>query len=566
MSQKSFVMESNRYISSILRSLLIILIFTFVTGCHAPVKKGIYDITSYGAVSGSGVVTTSLQNAVDACHENGGGTVQIPPGEFVSGTIVLKNNVNLELAEGAVLKGSTDTSDYIVNGIHHGLIYAQNVKNVSITGKGTINGNGTYFMDPGRMHIGNDFGREYTRQGENFMPEGKKFEDGPVAYDYRPGMMIVFLSSENIRLEEVTLKDSPEWTIRFGECDGVLVAGISIYNNLMVPNSDGIHCTASRNIRISDCDIRAGDDAIIVTGFPNTIGVSGTDEARDKGLAEQATGNTSGFAENVTVTNCVLQSRSAGIRVGYGSVPIRNCTFDNLVIYGSNRGIGIFARDNADIKNIQFSNIIIRTRIHSGHWWGNGEPIHVSSIPQNKNVSAGRIGNIRFENISAESETGMVIYSYEKEHIQDIFMKNIKLAVVPGKYTMDYGGNIDLRPAFDKEHSIFKRDLPGLLVYNTNHINIEDFDLSWVGSLPEFYTNGVEAEGSDNVFIDRFFGTEAHRDPGNAAIKIQNGKSVNISDSFAGEGTGIFVFTRNIRGMNTIQNLHAENAKVAIKH
>jgi polygalacturonase len=258
--------------------LLFILIFLLLNQCDSPARWGIYNIIDFGAKPDGTVQTAAIQEAIDECHEKGGGTVLIPPGEFISGSIQLRSNITLKLENGSVLKGSLDTADYRIQGIRHGLIYARNVENVSIIGEGTLDGMGTEFMLPDKMHVSADFQRKYTRQDENFMPEDTFFEDGPLAYDYRPGMMVVILSSENIKIRDVTFKDSPEWTIRFGECDGVYVDGISIYNNLMIPNSDGIHCTASRNVRISNCDIRAGDDAIIVTGFPNAIGVHGDAE------------------------------------------------------------------------------------------------------------------------------------------------------------------------------------------------------------------------------------------------------------------------------------------------
>ena len=90
---------------------------------------------------------------------------------------------------------------------------------------------------------------------------------------------------------------------------------------------------------------------------------------------------------------------------------IKNVSFQNLVIQDSNRGIGIFNRDRANIENIIFNNIIIQTRLHEGNWWGQGEPIHISSIKQDPNIEVGYIKNISFSNIKATSEAGIVFYS-----------------------------------------------------------------------------------------------------------------------------------------------------------
>lgn len=522
-------------------NLLFILACLFSAQCSHDRSVGVYNILDSGALPDGSVQTNAIQRTINECAEEGGGTVLIPPGEFITGAIQLKSNVTLKLENGALLKGSLDTADYLIDGIRHGMIYAQHARNISILGNGILDGNGTAFMIPDRSHVSADFGREFTRQGENFMPEDTFFEDGPLAYNYRPGMMAVFLSCENITIRDVTFRDSPEWTIRFGECDNVMVEGISIYNNLMIPNSDGIHCTASRNIRIADCDIRAGDDAIIVTGFPNAIGVDGDNEERDQDLGKDRIGNNSGFAENVTVTNCVLQSRSAGIRIGYGSIPIRRCVFENIVIYGSNRGIGIFARDHADISQIQFNQIVIQTRLHSGHWWGNGEPVHISAIPQNSNIPVGKISDVSISNITAEAETGMVIYAHESGLVENIRLENVLLRIGPGKYVEEYGGNLDLRPSMNKEFSIFKYDLPGLLIKNIQHLKVKNFDLSWMHDIPAFYENGIKIEGSSDIRIREFSGREPHIEPDQAALFIERSSGVLVEDCYAKPGTDTFI-------------------------
>jgi polygalacturonase len=133
----------------------------------------------------------------------------------------------------------------------------------------------------------------------------------------------------------ITIKDTPVWATRFGYCDNVSIQGVTIRNNLLVPNSDGIHCKASRNIRISECDIVAGDDCIVLTGFTFDEEIPGYKPYEQ---AAHQYGNKSIYGENMVVTNCILQSSSAAIRIGYGQHPIRRCTFSNIVIHDSHRG------------------------------------------------------------------------------------------------------------------------------------------------------------------------------------------------------------------------------------
>jgi polygalacturonase len=382
-----------------------------------------------------------------------------------------------------------------------------------------------YGLDKPKMSESeNDYDRKFTRQGEKFMKPGTIFEDGPVSYPFRPGLLITIERCENVQIFNVLLKDSPEWTIRIGDCDNVNVRGISILNNQLIPNSDGIHVTTSRNVRISDCNIFAGDDAIIVTGFGNS---PLPDELISKGKKPLTIGNKTGIAENVTVTSCILCSRSACIRVGYGRHPIRNLIFSNLVMYESNRGIGVFARNNSKIENVLFSNIIINNRLHSGHWWGKGEPIHISSVQDSNNGTPGIINNIRFSDITATSEAGILIYGMENSVIESISLENTKLTINKGRYTESYGGNFDLRPAYPLENALFKHNIPGLFVQHTNNLSIRNFCLTWGKGLPDFFTHGIECHEVKNLLVEGYEGSGNPASSGSKKLLLEKSTILN---------------------------------------
>jgi len=486
-----------------------------------------YNIVSFGArKDGKTLNTRAIQQAIDACNKVGGGMVLVPPGEFVTGTLFLKSNVDLHLVQGAVLMGSLDTADYWPDGQKHGMIYAFQARAVTISGEGEIYGRGTSFHLPDVAHIGQDFVRQCTRQGEQYLPAEPVPADGPIHYLSRPGMMIVLVQCEQVVIKDLTLRDSPEWTIRIGDCDDVVVHAISIHNNPLIPNNDGIHCTTSRNIRISDCDIRAGDDAIIVTGFGTDVVVSG-DANSGLDYTTREFGNKTGYAENVTVTNCVLQSRSSGIRVGYGANPIRNCTFSNIIIYDSNRGIGVFSRDKGTIENILFSDFVICTRLHSGHWWGHGEPIHVSAIRQDPGIPAGEIKNIRFRNIIAHSETGILIYGTKESPVTGLLLEDVSLHIQPGPLEATYGGNFDLRPVYPADLGIFKQVIPAVYSQYARDMVINDLQVSWGTALPDYWTNAIYCTDFSGLVINGFTGAPAH--PSLSAIELCNGSSASVT-------------------------------------
>jgi len=211
-------------------------------------------------------------------------------------------------------------------------------------------------------------------------------------------------------------------------------------------------------------------------------------------------------------------------------------------------------------SNIYFDNIIIQNRLHTGHWWGNGEPIHVSTIPQNEGVPSGKIKNIRFSNISAESEAGIVVFSYKDEYMEDIYFDNIKLLIKKGKHTEQYGGNLDFRPVWDKKWAILINDIPGLLVHIVKNITINNFNLTWGEDLPEYHTHGMEFLHSNNIQITGFQGKQAHTNQNNAAIRMEGCTDAFIRDSYAKPGTSTFLLFKDHNGERMLLNNYLRNA------
>ena len=488
-----------------------------------------YNITDYGAKPGN-MSTSSIQKAVDDCFAAGGGRVIVPAGVFITGPVILKSNVSVYLESGAIIKGSENIDDYRINNTRRGIFFCEDACNVSITGHGTIDASGSHFYDFSQNHGSPDFERSLTRQKDNYMKDGTFFTDGPVKRISMPGMTIVFFHCTKVTLSGITVKDTPIWAIRFGYCEDVLVDGITIRNNILIPNSDGIHCTASRNIRISDCDIVAGDDAIIMTGFDKEENIPAYSM---KEQSEKTFGNKSVYAENMSVTNCQLRSSSAGIRIGYGQHPIRRCSFSNITIYDSNRGIGIFAHDTTDIEDLIFNNIIIETRLYNGHWWGHGEPIHLSCASRFPGHNAGQIRNVTFSNIIAKSEQGILVFGLKESLIENISFNNVKLLIRRGRETLDYGGNFDLRPAAERSMQIFEHDIPGIYAQYVSNLTINGFDMNWDPELPDYFTNALEINNFDSVNIFNMNGAYSPRSRNRSDIMLSNGKGFRIINSIS---------------------------------
>ena len=392
----------------------------------------IYNVVDYGAV-GNKIAddAKAIQQAIDECSANGGGTVLLPANHtFMSGPLCLKSNVYLHLEATAVLLANPDEGIYKLSAFGESRgesmmwIYANGADNISITGKGTIHGNGIAFM-------------------------GKELDDSyelkPVTtFDPRPHVLTL-TDVKNLTIRDITIRDGAYWTVHLIGCDGAVIDGISLLNNLKIRNGDGIDLDHSRNVRISNCHITSGDDCICL---------------KNRREFEQY-----GSCHDITVTNCVMTSRSCAIKIGSENMDsIYNVVFDNCVITRSNRGLGIQNRDEGTVTDVMFSNIIMDCQLWSDVWWGKAEPIYVTSYPRAngnhkdanwrfpKGETVGRCGEVSriyFNNIVANSENGCFVGGDIEGKVNNVHFSNGRL--VRKKVTAYEGGAIDLRPCRDTQ-------------------------------------------------------------------------------------------------------------------
>jgi hypothetical protein len=537
------------------------LMSVFSLSSCAKKTPGLFVITDFGAVGDANTLNTAAINgALSTCAKSGGGTVIVPLGVFKTGPLRLPPNTTLFLEAGAVLKGSADLNDYIIDGVRFGLISAANADNVAITGRGTIDGSGTSFMDMTSTRTGpdrfGDFDPNFTRQGLEYMDPKFGTDDGPVVPRDRPGRLIAFSLCRNVLIRDVTIADAPLWTVHFDRCRDVVVSGVRIVNPLVVPNNDGIHCTSCTNVHISDCEIAAGDDAVAITsiGDPRHHQILGGDPLGP------------GQTENVTVANCTLQSRSTALRVGYTGGDVKNCTFSNIVIRQSNRGILVNVRDDASVENLLFSNITIQTRLHTGHWWGHAEPIQVSALANDPAIKKlGQIKNVRFSNIIAESQSGIVVWGCENSVIKDLAFENVKVKIKNGPLNASYGGNFDLRTSADFATALFKHDIPALYCSNVAGLKIIRFETEWEEELPDFFNHSIWCQNSSDVEIDGFVGRQAHLGDRRAAISLQGVNSATIRNCRAAEGTTVFLQTADLTDERLFVNNDLSSAQQAME-
>jgi hypothetical protein len=507
------------------------LLLTLGASVPAQFAGAIRGLASYGAKpDGKTLNTKAINQAISACSTAGGGTVLFPAGEYLSGSIQLRKNVTLHLEAGAVIVGSTNLEDYAPETVpgsaqpsRAGLLTARSASNIAITGRGVIEGNGMFFVDPSKLKLREelDYDKKYTRQGEDFMNPKYGTADGPLEPKDRPNNLLRFFNCTNVLLSGVTIQNSPIWTVHFVQCERVNITGVSINSfgsGRRVPNDDGIDLAETRYVHISDCDIQNGDDSIVVLG-----------------------------GQDITVANCTLSSRSAAVRVGFAGADIRDCVFANLVIFDSNRGLAVNVRGPSSVENVLFSDIVIQTRLVTGHWWGKGEPIQVSAVPWNPKINQiGRIKNVRFRNITAQSPSGIIVYGCEQSVIKDLLFQGVKVRINNSPLQESYGGNFDLRGCRDVATAVFAHDIPAFYCRYADGVKMDGLEVEWAEGLPSFFSHGIQFENFNNIDIDGFSGGPAHPDGGKAAIALSRGGKVSIRNSKAARGTGVFLSVADV--------------------
>jgi hypothetical protein len=177
--------------------------------------------------------------------------------------------------------------------------------------------------------------------------------------------------------------------------------------------------------------------------------------------------------------------------------------FDNIRIYDSNRGIGIFQRMDGDMSNMVFSNMIIQTRLHTGAWWGHGEPVHISALPGLGSKTVGRIRNVRFSHIIATAQTGIVLFGSSPGLLKDISFDDFDLTIDRGPLSESYGGNIDLRPVNDRSQAIFRHAIRAVFAGNVDGLAIRHFQVHWGANLPSYIEKGIPTfPGCNGVKIE----------------------------------------------------------------
>lgn len=367
---------------------------TPVDATAVQIRLSVMDFGARG--DGTANDTRAVQAAIDSVASAGGGTVLVPEGTYLCGSIWLRSNVELHLDEGSVIKGSPDIGDYCsadccpqneaeigwgdyISGGH--LLLGVNVRNVSLTGSGKIDGNsGAFLLD--------EDGKPYKSKSQ--IPN-------------RPSQMVWFVDSRDISITGIELADSPYWSLFIHNSEKIRIEGCYVHTQRKAYhtfNGDGIDIDRCHDVTISNCRVDTADDCI-------TLRASG---AR---LLEKPMD-----CSGVRVADCTVSSSCNAIRIGVGEGHIHDAVFSGINISDTNVGFNIVAAyvkgsRGTDIDNISFNGCRIQAnelmRIH-----------HMRS-------AAAIIKDITFDGIEGTAPNDSHIWAKKAAPFRNITLRNVNV-------------------------------------------------------------------------------------------------------------------------------------------
>ena len=402
-------------------------------------QHGIMNILSFGAV-GDGVTkcTDAIQSAVEATSALGGGTVLVPAGNYFTGAIHLRSGVNLHLDSGATLSFSDDPEDHPsvftrwggveCQAAYAPCLYGRELHDVSITGRGTLDGRGTRWwrrhddLLAGRFEP-NAREREFKKKNISIPIEEWPYADWQLQY-LRP-VLLQFLECRHVLIEGVTLRNSPFWNTHLVYCDDVTVHNVRFLNPDDAPNGDGLDVDSSTNVRVSNCHFDVRDDCICLK--------SGLD--RDGRRVNRPT-------ENVVITNCIMQRGHGGVVLGSeiaGS--IRNVCISNCIFDGTERGIRLKANrarggmvEDVMVSNILMKDVQVGFVINSFYRCGHDEndPVLFGENPQPVTEMTPAFRRINFQGVTMRGVKAACAYiaGLPESPVSNLTLDNVEMETV----------------------------------------------------------------------------------------------------------------------------------------
>ena len=479
----------------------------------------------------------AIQKAIEACAAAGGGTVLLPPGEYTSGTLRLRNHVRFQIEAGATLFASPDPKAYEPEPgpSKASLFSGDGLEDVAITGRGTIDGQAEYewrLDDHERAFDHKDWmlalGKPLMRSFPKGFPQRSLFPH-----------LIWLGRSTNVQISGLRFVRSPSWTVALYACERVRCDSLDIRSSLKEAVwSDGLDLDGCRDVSISNCTIETGDDCLVFIAT----------DAWGPALA----------CENIRVNQCRLSSASAGVKFSEGNREgVRNVRVSDTVLTNVNRGFVFTTTLGGPITDVVLSDLTIHCNRFDWFWSGDGQPFHfrVTRLSEfNKEPAKpgeappGSIRNITIRNVTAHAKGSSLIQGHPENWLEGITLENLRLFL-----------STDPSAPFDKaEHALDCR--------RAKNVKIKDAEVSWEKPALEAWKSAFYFEDVTHLELDGVSGRAAWPERDVPAVVFHNVTGGSVRRSRALEGAKVFLkitgpASRDIR----VQGNDFRRAKIPIQ-
>ena len=473
----------------------------------------IYNLRDYGASGKKDDDAQALiQRAIDDCAQAGGGMVYFPPGAYTTGTLFLRSHVRIHVEAGATLYSSKDPAAFPQVGPNNmtprSLFFGENLENVTLEGRGTIDGQGEYYWSDKSWPDWFIYPNQVvaTKAG---LPLNRAFPT-----ENSIGHLVLLLNCRDVRIENLNFLNSPSWTMHLYGCERVVIDGVYIYTSMRDGVwADGIDPDGCKDMRINNCTINTGDDALVFYSM-NWYGPALP-------------------CENITVTNCRLSSSSSAIKFCDGNMAaVRNVLVDNCILNGSNRGIAVMLFDGGLVENVVFSNLVIETRRFDWFWWGDGDPLHFNLVQRHEidptldpaqDPLPGIVRNMTFSNIIAHGPGPCKVHGHVNSLLENITFDNVRLTVDA-----------------DPEAPWHKAPV-AMTIENAVNFRLNDVKIIWEGPTSKHWQSALVVNNVKGLVLDGLSARQAANGTKAAAVVLNGVDGAMIRNCEAQAGTGTFL-------------------------
>lgn len=409
-------------------------------------QKGKYVITTYGAKP-DGVTNNvmAIQKAIDEAAAAGGGRVIIPRGRFLSGVIHLKSNVELNIHEEAVLLASTNRADYGPSLKASAFIVADKQKNISLTGKGLIDGQCDLLISDLYSKL---------RSGEILDDEWKDFNPW---FQRRPSernrpRLIEFTNCDDITVKNIRIQNGAAWIQNYKNCANIIIDSVEVFSNTFW-NNDGIDLVDCKNARVTHCQINAADDGICL-------------KSEDR----------NNWCENIYIADCRIRSSASALKLGTASWGgFKKITIRNIEVYDTYRSaIAIETVDGGLLEDIDVRNI---NAVNTGN------AIFIRLGHRNKDTVYSRLRNVYLGNIKVQVPKEKPDKGYPMEGPGLKYPPSFKRNTAFSYHSVSPWNNSGIdSSAIAYPHNVFPSSITGIPGHYAENIILENIEIMYEGN------------------------------------------------------------------------------------